>query len=403
MEKRIVKNISKDFILNIAASFILTGTVQLIVYPRLANLLGSEEYGLMLTVMGVVNVVALSFGSNLAYVRLIQQKEYDKENKCGDFQVIVALLGVLSVLIVSAVLIFLKLPLKRIAEVVVTTVLTVFINYYIVTFRIKLNYKKNLIANVVMGCGYAAAVLVLHKLPWPHLFSIASILGLIYIWRSSNIMREPFLRTERFKIVLKSALILIISGLMGNITTYLDRFLLYPIMGGDSVSTYTTASFFAKTMALVMAPISGVVLSYLTASEIWLNRKKYFTVNAAFGLFGAAYLVMSVTIGRYITGWLYPTLIEQSRQYIFLASLGVIIGTVNAFNGAVIMAFAPLYWQIINQIVKVAVYFMTGIFLIRQSGIQGLCISLIITNMVATAFSYFVGDRYLVKRAEKQQ
>lgn len=74
-----IKNLSEDFVLNLFASVVSTGILQLVVYPKLALTLGSEGYGQMLTIMGIINVVILSFGNNLCNARIVQQAKYNKK------------------------------------------------------------------------------------------------------------------------------------------------------------------------------------------------------------------------------------------------------------------------------------------------------------------------------------
>ena len=78
-------SISKDFFYNILASVILTGVMQVVVYPFLALKFNNQEYGTLLTIMGIANTVIVAFGNTLNNVRLIVNNDYEREHLEGDF------------------------------------------------------------------------------------------------------------------------------------------------------------------------------------------------------------------------------------------------------------------------------------------------------------------------------
>ena len=74
-------SISKDFFYNILASVILTGVMQVVVYPFLALKFNNQEYGTLLTIMGIANTVIVAFGNTLNNVRLIVNNDYEREQQ----------------------------------------------------------------------------------------------------------------------------------------------------------------------------------------------------------------------------------------------------------------------------------------------------------------------------------
>ena len=68
--------IFNDCLINIMASLMVTVTLQLIVYPILADMFGGEKYGDILTVMAVFNILLSSIGNVLNNVRLISNQNY---------------------------------------------------------------------------------------------------------------------------------------------------------------------------------------------------------------------------------------------------------------------------------------------------------------------------------------
>ena len=394
-------NLSKDFILNILATLLSTGTMQLVLYPQMALKLDPETYGTMLTVIGIVNVITLSLGNNLCNARLLDDKKYRDSKLCGDYQILLLIMAALSVAIVLIANLYFKLDTHTLVALLFFTVLNIVCSYNLVTFRININYTKNLLANAFLCIGYVVgSYFLLGRIAWPWTYALAYGLGVIYIWFSSDIMREPFKTTPLFKATATSSGILIVSGLIGNVTTYLDRFIIHPILGGESVSVYATAAFFSKSINLVLAPVLTVVLSYITTGIIHVNKKRYQLITLAYVVFGGIFILVSATIGKYITGFLYPTLIDLADSYVFLASCGIIMGVVGSFEGVMVLAYAPRILQIISSSMKLALYLILGVCLIQLYGLTGMCCGVLITNTIMCVFNYVVGYFY-VSRADK--
>ena len=83
------KKIVADFGINIIASGILTIMLQIVIYPLLASRYSDLEYGTILTIMGIMNIIIVTLGNSLNNVRLIQNKEYLDKNVTGDFNLLV--------------------------------------------------------------------------------------------------------------------------------------------------------------------------------------------------------------------------------------------------------------------------------------------------------------------------
>ena len=87
MKKRIVY----DSILNIVATTIPIAIIQLIIYPFIARELGDAQYGLMITLISLVNLTSNSFGNVLNNIRLLNNDEYQKEKLEGDFNILLVI------------------------------------------------------------------------------------------------------------------------------------------------------------------------------------------------------------------------------------------------------------------------------------------------------------------------
>ncbi|MFA6707928.1 MAG: hypothetical protein WCR91_08515, partial [Sphaerochaetaceae bacterium] len=68
------KKIIKDVLLNIVATALPIIILQLIIQPIVAKRVGSESYGLMLTLIGVIQIGVGIFGNSLNNIRLLSDR-----------------------------------------------------------------------------------------------------------------------------------------------------------------------------------------------------------------------------------------------------------------------------------------------------------------------------------------
>lgn len=390
----VIRAVSEDFLMNIAATVISTGTMQLLLYPRLAASLGEISYGNMLTIMGVINVATLAFGNNLAQVRLISEQKYIEREEKGDFQIFLFMSCFLSLLCMIVVCFCMSVSIWEMIPIIILTLTTILKSYYLVTFRLSIDYKKNLIANVIMCLGYVIGSLVLlNFLHWSWAFILANVFCIVYICRVSKIALEPFKITCLFKASAKTYVMLITGGLLSNITTYLDRFVVYPILGAASVSCFFVATYFSKALSLICAPMTNVFLSYFSQGRIRLTRSLFILINFAIIVLSILLVLICVTFGAWITEILFPGLYLDAAQYILLAAIGTVINTVSSFNGTVVLVVASSVWQTIIPGVCMTIYLILAVLLSLTYGLIGMCFALILSGLLRFVLNFVVGLR----------
>lgn len=387
-----LKRLTSDFGLNLIATFISTGTMQLLLYPSLAAQLGSIRYGSMLTIIGIINVITASFGSNLLYARLVRERVYKANKTIGDFQILLACMASLSGALAVIVCFVFDVGVADGVGIVVLTITTVIQSYYLVEYRLRVDYKKNLFANIFLCIGYIFGSLVLLRiLPWAWAFVAANVLCIGYIAASSHVMREPYIKTDLMKGSVSVFANLVAGGLLGNMTNYLDRFIIFPLLGPASVAIYAVAVYFSKGLSLAFTPLVGVLLTYFTQGQIRITKKLYVLLNSVLVAGSFIYVFVCVTLGALITNFLYPSLYEESSSYIFLASIGVVIGLIASFNGTIVMTYASSKWQTIIPALSFIAYCVAVIPLAIQYGLYGVCVASIISSSLRFLFNVVVG------------
>ena len=150
------KKIFFDMILNIVATSIPTVVLQLLILPSLSNYMDGNAYGLMVTILAVLNVVPSTIGNVLNNVRLLHEESYKKDNEQGDFQILLTIFQAINLLIMVTVSIY-YLGTKDITGIlllIAVGILWLGREYHIVAFRLKLDYIAILVNNLCLVAGY---------------------------------------------------------------------------------------------------------------------------------------------------------------------------------------------------------------------------------------------------------
>lgn len=404
LKKRLTSyaHISKDFLLTLFSSVISVGTMQLILYPFLARQFTTDEYGNILTYIGGITVIVHTLGNELAQARLVQNRKYIAQKLSGDFNIM--LVGVLVVAFIATAVVCISVwSIKGITLVLLMALAALMIlkQYNAVSFRLKLDFKKILILNVVSALGYIVGIVLVWTLNyWALAFLTAEIAGLLYLWRSSSLYREPFAATPLFGDSARTFLYFGMSGLVGNISTYFDRFLINPLLGAGAVSVFYTASYLAKTLSLLTNPATTVLLSYIAKDEKNISRKNFLFGNVIILAISAFFLLAVIVIGPYITAFLYPTLVDAARPLITGASAATVLGIAASFSRVFVLRYAPSYWTALLSAIKLSIYVVLGIIFIKHGGLQGFCYAVLLNNIVSFALSFCVANHYIRKQSD---
>lgn len=384
--------IAGDFSINILASIFYTFARQIVVFPILAARLSDDIYGTLLTVIGLTNVCTALVGSSLNNIRLVQNSLYEEKGLCGDFNVLCAMASVASI-------IFSVILQQMFAYGIITAVLlTIYIlvsnlyQYASAFFRLKLDFRSIFWCNIVVSVAYIAVTpLFATASIWPLVFLIGEGAGLLYVCRKTPFLEEPLRRTELFGETAQKALVFMLSSLVGNLLLYADRMIIYPILGPESVSYYSTAAFFGKSAGIVMTPIAGVLLGYFAQKNFRPSKRLFAMVNGISLGCLAVFLGGCLLFAPWFTELLYPTLYAQSAPYIALANLGSVVAIAGNMAQPMILKGCSTRWILAIQILYGASYLLAAWILLPMAGLYGFCWATILANSVRLLALYALG------------
>lgn len=384
--------ISGDFIISILSSVIYTFARQIVVFPLLAARLTEADYGTLLTVAGLANVCTAMIGSSLNNIRLIEDSRYQERGLLGDFNFLSLLGSGVSVLF-AAVLggMFSLSPLTTVLLALYLVVSNLY-HYASAFFRLELNFKRGLWCNVAVSAAYCAAALIFAtKTLWPAVFLIGEGAGLLFVWKTTPFAHEPLKRTPLFRATTAMLLTYMATNVIGNLLTYADRMILYPILGSESVSYYSTASFFGKSAGIVMVPIAGVLLGYFAQKDFKASKKLFAVVNGASLACLVVFLCGCWLFAPWFTKLLYPSLYEGAAPYILLANLGAAISIAGNMAQPMVLKACSIRWTLLTQVLYAIAYLLFSVWLLPLYGLLGFCWATIFANTVRLLSLYAIG------------
>ena len=179
---------------------------------------------------------------------------------------------------------------------------------------------------------------------------------------------------------------------------YMDRLLIYPLLGSDSVSTYSVAAFFGKSLGIVMIPVAGVLLGYFSQSGFQMSVRKFRQINGISLILGIGFMVLAVVLSPIITKLLYPDIYMDARSYLFMANLGATISVVCSLTQAAVLKFAPTRVQLIKEVAYCVTYVVTCLLLLEKYELWGFCIAALVANLVKLLILYVLGEVYLKEK-----
>lgn len=374
----------KEVILNILYSFISvalpTAVLQFIVQPVIAKYLGSESNGQYLTIMSLNYFLIGITSAVLNNVRLLQQQRYSKEKYKGDFNIFLGIYVIIILIAMPIGWIFYtkSFNVLEILLLLLVSYLYLYHDYICVEYRINLQYNKVLINNILMTLGYAfGVILFIMTKKWQIVFISAYTLPTIFDLFNTSFIKEPFTYTPLFRETLGKVSKLTCSNALGTAPAYCDKFVLYPILGGESVSIYNSASIVGKLLILVSAPLNSVFLSYIVRIK---ELKVKFTVKKGIIVVGILILAYftCVIVGYPLISLLYPDWAIESYRYIPITVAGSLFMLISNLLNIIIIRFYNLTYQIIIEVFSLIAYFIATLAALYLWGLYGFCIAVAI-------------------------
>ncbi|MBR6619619.1 MAG: hypothetical protein IKK85_04690 [Clostridia bacterium] len=397
---QVQKKFATDFIWSIAALVTMNGVLQVLVYPLLNRQMGEAAFGNVLYVLGILAVIAPSVGLAANNIRLVEGR--DKTVLNADL-----ILAMLPQLVVLGIAFFAVCKGYLVGAVdfimaALLVVLTTLRYYGDVEYRMTLNYKGYFIYYLVLSIGYTAGALLY---PLTKSWILCFLLGEAAVWLLLVLkghVYKPLLKSENTVHISKKVLTLAVSYLLLNAVLNLDRVLLQHLIDSSTVTVYYVASLLGKTAALLVGPLNGVVIGYLTKGKTKPITQKSFLLVSGGILAAGAVLYLGITVVMPIfVKLLYPEIHTEVMAVSALANLSQIICFASSLLLTIMLTFCSEKWQLAIQVLYAVSFLGLALFMTKQNGVQGFVLASLAANTLRFVFTAVTGIAVLIKKTKK--
>ncbi len=375
------RTIVKQFIYNVIGTTFPTLALQLLFLPMIAKNMDGETYGFVLTIVAAVMMVSSGIGNVLNNIRMLSDTEYETKRIHGDF----GYLFIVNAFATSAVIIGILYyyGIRGISTYLLTFFMSLSVyakDYYIVRIRIALDYWKIMICNFFCVLGYAFGYgLFCLGGEWQYIYIIGSLFGLFYNLWKFPVQRPFFAKTALFVQTAKRFGALATATILGRSLQYIDRLLLFPLLGGEDATIYYVSTLIGKTIAMALTPLNSFLLSQL-AKKKELSRGVFGKIMLFTCGMGFVGYWICIIVAKPLLGLLYPQWIAQSMKYIYVTTLAAIISAISTVLNPIVLKFCNMNWQIVINGVCFVVYLIISLALLKLFGLMGFCIGNVIAN-----------------------
>ena len=195
----------KNVVWNFAGSMLSTIMLQLCVYPLIAKQHSEEDYGNIIFVMGIVNIIILTIGNALGDIRLTRDSEYADAGTMGDFNIIITIGVALSGAITAFIFgVFGKAFNTTSPAVLITlpivSMLGTLCSYLLSYFRLRLQFKEGVIESLFVSLGYVVGIALSFLTGvWTVPFLVSYIFADVYLIYKTGAFKEGFKKTSLWK------------------------------------------------------------------------------------------------------------------------------------------------------------------------------------------------------------
>lgn len=359
-----------DLFYSLCALGTMHGTLQIIVYPYLNKVWGTEEFGNIVSALGMVTIFAVSAG--LA-VNNIQLKTGDKAEKLFSFLYTVSILAVIGMILTLLFSYRMLSGVKDLFFLGAISLVTSYRSYGDVFYRICLNYKRYFIYYTILSFGYLAGLLAL-KLTgeWGIVFIFGEILALLYLTGTqlAQIKSKPFARSKD-KEIFRSSLLLYISLLVYYVALNFDKIILLYMIDGNAVTEFYAASLMGKTFSLLIGSLNAIILSYLVKNKNGMSFKQLYIILVLTAVLGIGALGICLLFTPFITGILYPQVQNTVNSIYVVTNIAQVLCFMSSILLTVLLYLSNSKLQLMVQSIFTALLVLVSSICVYYGGIHG--------------------------------
>ena len=403
------KKILSDSVWSVMGLVLMNVTLQFAVYPFWERQAGEAELGNILYLISLMNVFAVSAGVSASYARLKQSA--DKTTGNSPYLIILLVATAVAALFGMLIALLGGVQMTLLDTVVFCAVvcLTMWRYYADVEYKLSLNYRSYFLYYLFISIGYAIGLALFYVTGmWSITLFVGELFGLLFVFAFGRVLRpDKTLDREELSDAFGLFAVLLGSEMLSTLIFNADRILLKLVIDEVSVTEYYLASLLGKTVALLTAPLTGVIVGYLSKYKGDLKIKGM-NIVTAIALALTALGTVACTVGSHIiVPILYPEQYTHVKQYFLIANAAQVTFFVGSVITVVLLRFGKSRYQMYITAMYAITFLAVCIPFAVEWGLKGFCIGLAITTasrfLITVALGYFIAVKNRFKDREGKE
>ena len=400
------KRFIKDIIVNMGAFGVYMLAYHVLMLPFLARVLPVELNAHFLLYLMLASIYTASFGNELGILFQVRMGREPKASVYNDVYLLMFQSNLLTLLLFIPLLLILKFgPLETLMLSLTTLVMNARLFYHAI-----LRHRKRFLAIFVCNIGYLVGVglsvvfvLKASKLFWLPLFLGEALSTLMTLFSDPDFRKKPAGRSPDFKAVRRESLDLIGASVLGNVPNYGDKILVLPLLGSLSMSAYYAGTSLSKALMLIVNPINGVLLSWLstdTQSSKGSITRRLLRVNV---LIVIGLLLVSFPVIIATTYLLYRQFYSEVIQIIAFLTISSAFVTSTTILKVVFLRYYKISAIKYINLLKIILFVTLSPIGARLGGLFGFSLAVAVSNIILWLIYYlsmFRKSRHLTEEAD---
>ncbi|WP_170236537.1 lipopolysaccharide biosynthesis protein [Streptococcus hyovaginalis] len=338
----------------------------------MAKWLQPEEYANFVIYISLFSILSNSLGNELGIVSQVLDNHID-------FNKLLHKISFLSFFISFIALYLLHF---QFFEILGLSVCVFFSNYRLYAsgfFRKNSNFLKVFILNIYYLIGILIGLFCYYHFTviWvPMIF--AELISFIYVYKNSDIFDggKASLSRKTLRIFYSFSFI----SFLNNLITYLDKVIIYPILGPLAVNVYYSTTTMSKIVNMVINPLHGVLLTWIKKDSNTNNLIKKF-ILASIPIMIVS-ILLSIPFTFLAMKILYSQYLTQSIKVILPVSLALGVSVGIAFLKSLLLKFVDSNILIKIYLLYFGIFILLSLVLSHYFGLTGFCYSVFISKCI---------------------
>lgn len=376
------KEFFKDLLVNTFSFAIYILAQQLLFMPIMGKMLPERSFANFVIYSSIFSILTNSLGNELGITNQVVDTKND------DSKYIKILINI-SIIIFIISMLGCYILQYSVFDSVMLSIVMVLANcrlYVSGHFRKNKLFKNVLIQNIFYLLGIVIGLIVYQYIKIIFIPSLlAEIISFIYYIKKYNIIKYMNSKEIIDKKIVKNFSSFSFVSFLGNILTYFDKIIIYPILGSYSVNVYYSTSTMSKVINMIINPIHSVLLSWINKGD--KNKIKIMIINSikVSFIFSIIAFFISIPITYLAVKLLYNQYIIDAQAIIIPVSCALGFSVGMSIIKSFVMKFLSNKNLVLMYILYLIVFIVFSILMSKQLGLIGFAYS----SVIAKVFIYF--------------